>query len=212
MAITAGKVKITVRGVLWSQQVEIVQWFSATGAAFLTADAVQVGEAFWNDIKTVWRAAQVNYSTQRTTSIVVSEPGSSGAFGEFAVPIAEQQGTRTPPASGSYLPTFCAAAFRETVATRATRPGQKRIWGAFEGDVNDDGTLAAPYKALIDAIALKFTENITLGAPVATGVLVPIVARVDRVTGAVTAQQDITGFITNPSITTQVSRKIGRGI
>lgn len=211
MAITAGKLKITIRGLFNNQRMEVIQWYTAGGAAFLTADAVSVGEAYWNDIKADWRASHVNNSIDRTLSILVSEPGSTGAFGEFSVPTLEQQGTRSISGLGGFLPTFVAAGFRETVATRTTRPGQKRMWGLMENDVGDNSEMLSGYTTLLAALALKFTENIVLGAPVATGVLVPIVCRVDRTTGAVTAQQDITGVVLNPNVTSQVSRKVGRG-
>lgn len=211
MAILATEILIAIRGVFWGQAVQIGQWFEAQGAAFITADAVGVGEAFWNDIKTDWRALHVGYANDRTTSIFVSEPGITGAYGEFAVPTGEQLGTRTAPGSGSYLPTFVAAGFRETVATRVTRPGQKRVWGLFEGDVDDDGAMAAGYTALLNTFAAHLTAPIILGVPVATGVLQPIVARIDVADGSVIAQQDVVGYLTNPYVTSQVSRKVGRG-
>lgn len=211
MAITGSHLAIALRGLFQNQQVEIVQWFRPTGSAFLTADAVSVGEAFWNDIKTDWRALHNNNSADRTTSVFVSEPGTSGAFGEFSVPALEQQGTRVTTGLGGYMPTFVAAGFRETVATRATRPGQKRIWGLMEGDVGDASEMSATYLALLETFANHLTNAITLGAPVATGVLDAEIVHFEGTPPAITVSQLVTGHLLNPNCTSQVSRKIGRG-
>lgn len=209
MAIGIGvPLKVTVQGVIMGQVFNNVQWYVTDGAAFLTADAVGVGEAFWNDIKTVWRAAMATTADLTTRSIKVSEPGPTGAFGEYAIPPGEQQGTRT--ATSALMPSFNAAGFRQTVATRTTRPGQKRIVGQMESDVSGQA-LEGAYITLINAIAPKFCQPIILGAPVATGVLIPVIVKLDAA-GEVIASQEVTGFVTNPDATSQVSRKRGRGI
>lgn len=211
MAIGIGvPLKIVIRGQWQGQVFNNICWYETDGAAFLTADAVGVGEAFWNDIKTVWRAAMATTAELTTTSILVSEPGPTGAFGEFAVPPDEQQGTRTV-SPLTFPPSFNAAGIRLTVATRTTRPGQKRIVGACEQDITGN-TLVAGYITLLNNLAPKFAEPIILGAPVATGVLTPIVTRVASIGGAVLASQPVTGWVTNPNATSQVSRKIGRGV
>lgn len=211
MAITAVDLKIVIRGVLNSQQVEVVQWYRPEGAAFLTADPAGVGEAYWNDIKTLWRSCHRAASNDVTTSILVSEPGASGAYGEFAIPVGEQQGTRAAPTQSEYLPPYCAAAVRLTVATRATRPGQKRFWGLLEED-NSNGALGSAMAALVASLAPKFSSVLTLGAPVATGNLFPEIVHLEGSPEVVTARQDVAGFIVAPNVSTQNSRKIGRGV
>ena len=192
------------------QEWENVQWYRPTGSAFLTADAVSVAEAYWNDVKTVWRAAVVVSPDLTFNSVFVSEEGETGAFGEFAVPPAESQGTRSGSGLGEFLPSFNAAGVRLTVATRTTRPGQKRFVGGTEGD-NLGGVWSATYIGLIDTLAAKFDSTITLGSPVATGVLDPEVVHINLGTHLITASQLVVGHLTNPNITSQVSRKIGRG-
>jgi len=210
MAITASELQIVIRGTLLAQRIEVVQWYRPTGSAFLTADPVAVGEAYWNDIKTSWRACHVPTAVDLTQSIFVSEPGSTGAYGEFAIPAGEQQGTRDVSGTGGLMPPYVAVAVRETVATRVTRPGQKRFWGVNEGD-NTDGVLGGALQALVETLMAKFDSTITLGAPVATGVLDPIVVHIDRSTGLPTASQLVTGHVINTNLSTQNSRKIGRG-
>lgn len=210
MAITASHLKIAIRGSFLGQQVEVVQWYRPTGAAFLTATPENVGEAFWNDIKTVWRDYMWSSGENLTQSVFVAEPGASGAYGEYAVPTAEQQGIRTYASAGNFMPPFIAAGVRLTVGTRVTKPGQKRFWAVVEGD-SDAGALQANILAALNALAPKFAGTITLGAPVATGTLTAEVVRINRATGAITASQDVTGYVINPTATSQNSRKFGRG-
>lgn len=210
MAITAAHLKIAIRGRFLAQQVEVVQWYRPTGAAFLTATPDGVGEAFWNDIKTVWRGLFVESVALLTESIFVSEPGSSGAYGEYPVPTAEQQGTRVISTPGSFMPPYTAIGVRLTVGTRTTRPGQKRFWGMVEAD-NSDGIAGSNLYDATEAAAEKFSSVITLGAPVATGTLTPEIVRINRATGDIVAYQDVTGFLVNTELTTQNSRKFGRG-
>jgi hypothetical protein len=210
MAITAAQLKIIIRGSFGGTLFENVQWYRPTGAAFLTADAVGVAEAYWNDIKTVWRALQVTSGGFLTQSVFVSEPGATGAFGEFSIPVGEQQGARSATGLGDFMPAFVAFGVRLSVATRTTRPGQKRFIGVMEGDATQE-VLGAPVTTLLNNLAAKFSSTITLGAPVATGTLDPIIVRIDRATGALLTQQDVTGHLVNPRVTSQVSRKFGRG-
>lgn len=210
MAITASHLKIAIRGRFLSQQVEVVQWYRPTGAAFLTASPEGVGEAFWNDIKTVWRGLFIESVALLTEVIFVAEPGDTGAYGEFPIPSGEQQGTRVISSPGSFMPPYTAIGVRLTVGTRTTRPGQKRFWGMTEAD-NGDGLAGSNLVAATEAAAAKFSSVITLGAPVATGTLTPEIVRINRDTGAIVAAQDVTGFLVNPELTTQNSRKFGRG-
>ena len=144
MAITNQSVKIAINADYLGQQWQMVQWYTPTGAAFLTADARGVGEAYWNDVKTALRATvPANSAIGGFRSIFVSEPGPNGAYGEFPIPTAEQVGTRSTAGLGDQMPPFVAVGVRLTVATRATRPGQKRF--AFVNEVDSvNGVLQAP--------------------------------------------------------------------
>lgn len=210
MPVTAADLKITIRGTVYGEQFENIQWYRPDGAAFLTATVLGVAESYWNDIKTTWRAFQSVNGEVRTNSILISEPGLTGAYAEFPIPEAERLGSRTGVASNTVEPCFMAAGVRLTVGTRTTRPGQKRFPGMGEVDV-DANLLVGAYVTLVEAVAVKFSEPIELGAPVATGVLHPEITRVDPTTKLVVVRQDVTGFVVNPAPTTQNSRKVGRG-
>lgn len=202
--------KITIAGTVLSQTFNIVCWYSTDGAAFLTADPAAVGNAYWQDIKAAWRALMVNSVGVRTTSIKVAEAGPTGAYGEYAIPSGEQLGLRSA-ASSDFQPAFLAVGIKQTVATRVTRPGQKRIPGSLEED-QAAGVWSGTYMGLVTALAPKFAVPIILGAPVATGVLEPIVTRLSTDGSTVLASQPVAGFVVNPNVTSQNSRKPGRGI
>jgi hypothetical protein len=204
------RIKITLRYQQAGQNCENVQWYTTDGAAFLTADMPGVLEAYWNDIKTAWRALIVTSSSFKFTELLGAEESPTGAFGSFPVPLAEQLGTRAAGSLGNFLPSFAAAGVKLTVATRVTRPGQKRLPGIMEGD-NDNGTLEAGYIALADPVAEVYSVPRVLGAPVATGVLTPVICHLDPITDLPVASQEVTGHVINQFISSQVSRKIGHG-
>ena len=208
--VVGGRLKITLRWQMSLQNCEAVQWYSTDGAAFLTADMSGVLEAYWNDIKTVWRNLIVTSPEFQFTELLGAEENPSGAFGSYAVPVLERQGTRAAGALGNFMPGFNSAGVKLNVATRVTRPCQKRLPGLMEGD-NANGLLEAPYIALANLVAAKYSAPVVLGVPVATGVLEPIICHLDPVTGLPIASQPVIGHSINQFITSQVSRKIGHG-
>jgi len=211
MPVLSGHLQVHIRGVLLGQQVQVVQWYRLDGVAFATATVLGVLEAYWNNIKDVWRATHVADVNDRTLSLFGREAGALAAYAEFAVPVAEQQGTRASGASfAGYMPPFVGAGVKLAVGSGLTRPGQKRFWGLGEGD-SVEGVMQAPYLTLVEALAVKFSDQILLGAPVATGVMFPEVVRQEPVTGNILVAQDVTGHVVNNNLTTQNSRKIGRG-
>lgn len=213
MAILSPYVKVTLRGVVLGQQWEVGQWYRTNGAAFLTASPEGVGEAWWNDVKTVVRNFVPYAASLTLNSVFVEEPGSTGAYGEFPIPIGERLGTRGSPTdqSTSLLPPFVAAGIRQTVGSRITRPGQKRFPGLVEADITT-GSLQSGALAVLTPVGSKWSTTITLGAPVATGTLTPVIVQTASLTGPVIIAQDVTGYLVAVEPTSQVSRKVGRGI
>ena len=211
MAITGEFVDITLRYNWVGQQMQSRRRFRCIGAAFLNAEPLAVAEAWWNDVKGVWRALAPAAAGNLFTSINVEEVGGGMAFGEYAIPLAEQTGTRVTTGFAAAAPSFLAVGCRFTVGTRLTRPGQMRFSFLYENDMETQ-TVGTAYKALANAVAAKYASTITLGAPVATGVLKGQVVHItDPLTGAFAAQ-DIVGYLVADNLTTQNSRKIGRGI
>jgi hypothetical protein len=201
MAITAAHIKVVFRYVYMGQNCANIQYYATNGAAFLTASMEGVLEALWNDVKGSLRALTPDSQS-------LAEWGGL-AFAEYAVSGAERLGTRASGATSEWMPSFVAGGFRQTVGTRLTRPGQKRFPFVRENDV-DQNNMAASYLTPLEQVAIHFTDDIVLGAPVATGVLTPVVGGT-VVAGVPTVFQDIIGYVLDNHVTSQVSRKLGRG-
>lgn len=211
MPITAPNLAITLRYQWMSQKMQTKRVYSVTGAAFLTATAVGVGEAFWNDVKTVWRAMTPLAGASVFKSVLVEELGGGSSFGEYAIPVGEQSGTRSTAGLTQEAPSFVNVGVRFTVGTRITRPGQMRVPFLWESDM-DGQAVNSTFLTLVTALATKLAAPSTLGAPVATGVLTPQVVRFAAGSGVVIEdQQDVVGFVVNTNLTSQNTRKIGRG-
>lgn len=193
----------------YNQQVlNVFQYLVADDPAL--PSAVQIAEAWWNDIKTTYRALIAVGFGDAAFSVKLRELNNlAGDYGEYDIPLAERVGTRANPAQAEGLPSFNAAATRWVVGTRATRPGQKRTAFLMEGD-NSSGGLQASYKTPLSAFMTHMTSFLTLGAPAALTRLQPIICRKDA-SGFVVAHQDVTGFIIANQISSQNTRKIGRG-
>lgn len=211
MAWTSNLIKVTLRYTFQNQQCQTTQHYRFGNEVTESITATHVGEAWWNDVKTAWRAMIINDPSFRFDSVLVEELAAGGQFGEFAVPAGERLGTRPLGSLGAWLPTFNAVGVRLVVASRVTRPGQKRFPGLSEGD-NEGGFVAAGFIALVGAVAAKYSGIITLGAPALAEALIPVVARYDAGDPVPVVTQDVVGHWVSSIITSQVSRKPGRGI
>lgn len=211
MPITAPHIKISFRYTFLGQKCQNVQWYAPVGAAFLTADMTGVLTAVWDNVKTAFRAlGSTSLSVSSWDSLLGEELGGGGSFAEFPVPPAEQVGTRAGLTATSAMPSFVAVGCRQVVGTRVTRPGQKRLPFVADSDV-EDNLLVAGSQAIWQAAFDKFCTPMILGAPVATGVLNPEVGGT-LVAHVPTVWQDVLGSLLDQDITSQVSRKKGRGI
>lgn len=171
----------------------------------------QVLPAWWNHVKATYRAMAALGLGQVFQKVVGRELNApTGELAEFGIPEGEQVGTRANPSPADFMPPFAAAGVRLLVSTRATRPGQKRLPLLAEAD-NQNGSLQPTFTALVVNWANVITSTMTLGAPAALTALEPIICR-KTPQGLVTAHQLVTGYLINPLVTTQNSRKIGRGI
>lgn len=174
------------------------------------ATAANIGEAWWNHVKATYRALNVAGFGPMFQSVGIRELNNPvGDFADWNIPVGEQTGTRANPAQPEILPPFVAVGQRLLVGTRVTRPGQKRYVCLTESD-NVEGNLQAAMIALANTHGAIMDSLMVLGAPAALTEIIPIVCRKDA-SGFVTAHQPIIGFLTSPIITSQNTRKIGRG-
>lgn len=174
--------------------------------------AVQIAEAWWNHVKTTYRGLFTNDQVHAYSFVRIRELNNPvGALAEYSIPFAEQAGDRAAGGATDQMPPFASAGVRLVVGTRATRPGQKRLPGVTERD-QASGFLVNTgfYLDSVSDLMDVMVAPMILGAPAALVELIPIVTRKDA-TGAVTAHQPVTGYLINDHVTTQNSRKIGRG-
>lgn len=211
MSVPVGNiVQVTVAGTAFSQVWSNVYTYGVVvWPAPVTA--VQAAEAFWSHVKAVYRALMPSGWPLAFTSVSLRDlTDPLGAYAVYGIPTAERAGTRSAPAGGP-VPPFMAVGARLNVGSRVTRPGQKRFPGMFEADVDSEVANSA-FVTLVGNILAVTTVGIVLGAPAATVALDPVVTKLDPATGAVLASQEITSYTINPVITTQNTRKIGRGV
>lgn len=210
MAIGAGSlVEITVVGDLGSDQWMNVFTYVVVGELG-SPTAANIGEAFWNAVKDTYRPIVSSGWGSAFREVRVREMDDPmGEFGVWAIPSGERAGTGTAGAGGR-LPSFNAAGIRLTVGSRVTRPGQKRIPGADEADANSQAWEGS-YMTVLEAFADVIDSNQVLGSPAVGTEISPVVVRRDPATGLPVAHQPVIGHVVNPYITSQVSRKIGRG-
>lgn len=210
MAFSATYIEIALRYVFLGQRCQTARVYRWDGAAVAAASPTQVGEAWWNHYKAAWRGLCLNSAGDvRFATVFVREVGGGLAYGEYAVPTAEQTGTRAGTSTG-YLPSYAAVGCKLTVSSGVTRPGQMRIPFALEEDQTNN-VVQAGFLALAANLANLYDTPATLGAPVATGVLYPSVVTYGVDNNTVTAGQDIVGHLLNGFLTSQVSRRVGHG-
>lgn len=184
-------------------QYEVVSWPGSV-------TPVQAAEGWWNHVKADYRAmCWTGYGSPFRAVRILELNNPSGDYATFDVPTAEQPGTRVVAGSPEMSPPFCAAGIQLTVGSRVTRPGQKRFPFLLENDMAN-GALTVVFTPLANALATTIVTSMVLGAPAALVDLLPIVTRKDA-SGAVIAHQPVGGYLLNPNVTTQNSRKFGRG-
>lgn len=210
MAITSGLVRVDLRYTFLAQRCETTSFWSPGGAAWLTANAAQGAEAWWNNCKDRWRALFPSDAGNVFDSVFFEEIGGGGEYGEFAIPTDERGGTRDGTGAGGFLPPYAAVGCRLTVTTHATRPGQKRFPFALEGD-NDNGNVEAGFLALCADLGDFYSAPATLGAPVLAGTLTPQIVHFPTVPDPTQRQQEAVGYVLNAAFTSQVSRRVGHG-
>lgn len=205
--------QMTVKCNAAAQMVQNVWSYNVFGApGGVGVSATELANAWWNHVKVLYRAiVPVGFGAyfQSIECRVVNNP--LGDFGEWPIPVGESVGTRANTAAPEFLPTFNAAGVKLTVATRATRPGQKRFTCLQEGDITGqalNASILTPLAAFMSAMVVDLSP---LGAPAAAFGLRPKIFRLGA-GEAVLGEQTIVGHLINPYVTSQVSRKQGRGI
>lgn len=211
MAISEGDIiEISLRCLMQGQWSFNVWQYQCT-SPFASGTPADVGNAWWQNVKALYRAiATEEYAGLFRSVFVRNLSVDPQEYGEYTIPSGEQAGTRVAASGFELLPPFVSAGVRLAVGTSATRPGQKRFFGFVEGD-NISGYISNQLQTAITNLMNVMVADFTLPAPALLLTLDPVVVRKDAA-GLVAAYQPITGYVSNPAFTSQVSRKFGRGI
>lgn len=171
----------------------------------------QFATAWWNHIKTQWRAMLcVEFGNVFEAVQYRDLSDETGAYGEWPIPLGERVGTRSGVAAPTTPTTFAALGVRLAVGSRLTRPGQKRFMGVTETDLTTN-TLSTALLTLCETLAGRVSAPAILGDPAIGLTCTPVVVSV-REDEPFLVSQEVIGFVVNPFVTSQVSRKAGRGI
>lgn len=205
MPVTTDVLRISVRWLAYGEPCQNVGYFHPVGAAFLTATCAGVAEAFWNDVKAAYRAIMLNDAAFTFTEVFVEELNSGSGLGTYAIPGSEIYGTRNISSADNVSPIWNSVSTKLVVGSRLTRPGGKRFSPILDTDMGADRVAGGTLLALANDWALCWSSLRTLGAPVATGVLHPIVATLINPLNT-SNYQDIIGHLENRRITHQTTR------
>ena len=180
---------------------EILNVFYYSDPSATPSDPIDIATSFWQHVKTQWRAwLPVGYSNW-FLKVRCENHFAPYAFADYFIPAAEQVGTRS--GTGDLVTPFLSGSIRLVVASRATRPGSKRIAGMQEGDFAGSFLLSATVtllQTLGDRFALPFTT--TLGGDVLT----PMIVHFQGGGPNPTTYQPVTAAIALNNLTHQVSR------
>jgi len=207
---TGSKIRVSLSQVT-AGQVQMNVWDYLVLELVGTPTAGNYGEAWWNHVKTTYRGLCPAIFGASFTAVHVAELGNPlGEYGEYSIPVGERDGTRTVSPDTDALPSYAAVGVRLAVGTRLTRPGQKRLGFLTQSDaIGND--LQTGYNTAAVALMNVMSGTMALGAPAAGVVLVPHVVGLNA-DGTIRTSQAVIGYSINQKVTSQVSRRFGRGV
>lgn len=169
-------------------------------------------QKWWDFVKATLRPLQISQLTHQY--VTLESLDGDKTFYHYDIPSGERVGTYA--TSGDAEAAFVAYPFRLTTNSRLVRPGSKRICGVSEGATDPLGVLSAGVLALMNALGAIMIQtvpilplNVESMDPVIVGFPHPATAhRPARLAREITL---ITGYNLPPVVTTQNTRKRGRG-
>lgn len=186
-------------------------WDTKCEGTFGSVDLAFVADAYWNHIGAAFRGLYLATLGDAFISLTYQDmTDQTGAFGEYSIPVGERAGTRTIGVATDPAANFLACGVRLTVGTRLTRPGQKRLFGLTEWDINVN-TIIGPYLTAAATVGGVLSGAAVLGVPAAGVELQTHVVSLNE-DGTIRASQPVIGYVVNTMLTSQRSRRLGHGI
>jgi len=202
-----GLVRITLNQTHQGQQVRNVFWYRAEDAVGGDA-ALGIGQTFWEVVRTAWRAFTPATTLLTFDSVDVRYMDGDLDYAVYTIPEAERQGTRTA-GTAQLMPVFIAANITLNPANRQVRPASKRIGGLLETD-NNANAIELGTRSLLGALGTAFTATLASGGFI--DFLTPVVVGMPNANRPTRLLIPIVSHQVGRNVTTQNSRKVGRGI
>lgn len=207
-------IRLTLRQQYDSQEclnVFFYSWENGTGAT-----PTQLCESWWENFKAVWRPVVPPAVT--FDAILLEDLDGDRDYVEYAIPTADRSGTAAP-GTNALMPSFVAYGLKILPEGRLVRPGSKRIVGVNENASNDYGVVTPTLVEQLQDIADLIPTTVEVGLGGILGFMHPVLvgfphdespvqhrpARTERVA------VPIASCVVNPVLTTQNTRKRGRG-
>jgi len=183
----------------------LVNCFTYQNLNVLASTAEELAEAFWNYVKDDWMDAVS--SDLKFSRVELTSYGEDQDVATFTIPVGETEGNR-----GSILsaPDFVAASVRLDRASRVTRPGFKRFCGVAEEDYEFPGSLTSGGIAVWSPFVALLDDQIDFG-PLNADSIKPVIYSPPNSRHEGIIVQAVTAAVLMPRVTTQNSRKLGRG-
>lgn len=173
-------------------------------SGILTIDPSTIAEFWWNDCNGVIRDLQSELLLH--IRVTCRNLDNSADYGEYLIPLDEQAGTN-PTSDVQARQAAVGVTFRG--ATPTTRPGSKRICGIPEAQSGEWGELVPAYLSLVDLYASHMASQLNSLTP--AFVLTPVIVGLPNDDRPTRVENEIVAYSINPYITSQNTRKIGRG-
>jgi len=208
MALAIGDLlRLSFRYTYLGQSCQNVQFYQIVDEEAADSTVLELVTGIWNSLKTEFRAvASTSTNVNAFNSVLGQEIGGTEEFGEYTIPTGERAGTRVAGDDGEWVAGIMAIGGKQTVATRQTRPGQKRFPFIREGDISGN-SFGSGILALYEPLFSEFSTQRTFTVTAGVANLNPVVVHFPSELDPEQREQVITGYQLNPLITSQVSRK-----
>lgn len=192
----------------FGQQCLNVYYFQLGNAVL--GNFIDYAARWWENVGPTIRAVQNNGVFH--TKVTVENVSSGIDIAEYSIPAAEGNGTRVPASAEQRMSPFVALGVRLSVSTRFTRGGYKRYVGMNEPDWGEYGVgpIAATMQTALNNLVAALPQSVLVSSPAQNSLLIPVIARIG-VDGLVAQFNAISGAKAAEALTTQNTRKVGRG-
>ena len=204
MALSDGDIIEIVDRQLQGADVTLNVYHYRINTSVIPPSPAQVAEFWWNDCNTVIRDLQTDDILH--IRVTCRHLDNATNYGEYIIPEEEQAGVNT---GVDTLPRQDAVGVTFQPAEPLVKPGSKRIAGIPENVSGNWGLLTSGFVTIVGEYGAHMSSQ--LNDVVHGAVLTPIIVGLPNDNRPSRVEIEMQGYVVNPYITTQNTRKIGRG-